>query len=185
MKRKVVSQILVTTLVLALLLVSVPAVADSGLTSGFAKIKDWDKAHEAFSFSTGQVAWGSGDFFISPRGIHVFESPGIIDMGLVYLDNVGEAPATGYVEMAAPVDGHTYVVRSNGKYGKFYLEETYDWLDPIQYGISWVYQSNGTRSLGGAASAGQTVTSGQTGAATDTGCTYAEYIAAYNKLTYL
>ena len=185
MKRKVVSQILVTTLVLALLLVSVPAVADSGLTSGFAKIKDWDETHEAFSFSSGQVAWGSGDFFISPRGIHVFESPGIIDMGLVYLDDVGEAPATGYVEMAAPVDGHTYVVRSNGKYGKFYLEETYDWLTPIQYGISWVYQTNGTRSLGSSASTGQTVTSGQTGTVADTGCTYEQYITAYNKLTSL
>ncbi|MFA5079174.1 MAG: cohesin domain-containing protein, partial [Dehalococcoidia bacterium] len=185
MKRKLVSQSLAAILVLSLLLVSMPAVADSGLTSGFAKIKDWDKSHEAFSFSSGQVAWGSGDFFISPRGIHVFESPGIIDMGLIYLDDVGEAPATGYVELAAPIDGHTYVVRSNGKYGKFYLEETYDWLDPIEYGISWVYQPDGTRSLGGSASAGQTVTSGQTGTAAATGCTYAEYIAAYNKLTSL
>ncbi|MFA5399846.1 MAG: PA14 domain-containing protein [Dehalococcoidia bacterium] len=185
MKKNIASQILVAILTLALLFVSAPVVADSGLTSGFVKIKDWDETHEAFSFSSGQVAWGSGDFFISPRGIHVFESPGIIDMGLVYLDDVGEAPAAGYVEMAAPVDGHTYVVRSNGKYGKFYLEETYDWLTPIQYGISWVYQPNGTRSLGGAASTSQTVTSGQTGAATDTGCTYEQYIAAYNKLTYL
>lgn len=185
MKRNIVSQILVAILTLALLFVSTPVVADSGLTSGFVKIKDWDKAHEAFSFSTGQVAWGSGDFFISPRGIHVFESPGIIDMGLVHLDDVGEAPATGYVEMAAPIDGHTYVVRSQGKYGKFYLEETYDWLDPVQYGISWVYQVNGARTFGGASSAAPPATTGQTGNAAATGCTYDQYITAYNKLTSL
>jgi len=178
-------KIAVVILVLSLLIVAMPAEASNGLTSGFVKIKDWDKTNEAFSFSTGQVAWGSGDFFISPRGIHVFESPGIIDMGLVYLDDIGEAPASGYVEMAMPIDGHTYVVRSQGKYGKFYLEETYDWLDPVQYGISWVYQTNGARSLGGAASTGQPATSGQTGTAAATGCTYEQYITAYNKLTSL
>ncbi|MDD5398969.1 MAG: hypothetical protein PHU70_07820, partial [Dehalococcoidia bacterium] len=176
MKISVISKILAVVIILALLLVSVPVVADAGLTSGYAKIKDWDKAHEAFSFSSGQVAWGSGDFFISPRGIHVFESPGIIDMGLVYLDDVGEAPATGYVEMAAPVDGHTYVVRSQGKYGKFYLEETYDWLDPVAYGISWVYQTNGTRTFEGSSSPAQPTTSGQTGTGAATGCTYEQYI---------
>ena len=185
MKISVISKMLAAVLTLALLFVSMPVIADSGLTSGFAKIKDWDKVYQAFSFSSGQVTSSGGDFFMSPRGIHVFESPGIIDMGLMTLDAIGEAPASGYVEMAAPLDGHSYVVRSNGKYGKFYLEDTYDWLDPVEYGISWVYQTNGTRTFEGASSPAQPTTSGQTGTGAATGCTYEQYIAAYNKLTSL
>jgi len=180
-----VSTILAAVVALALLLVSMPVVAASGLTSGYAKIKDWDRAHQAFSFSSGQVTSSGGDFFIAPRGIHVFESPGIIDMGLIHLDAIGEAPASGYVEMTTPIDGHSYVVRSNGKYGKFYIEETYDWLDPVEYGISWVYQTNGTRTFEGSSSSVQSTTSGQPGTGAATGCTYEQYMAAYNKLTSL
>jgi hypothetical protein len=102
-KINVVSNILAAVITLALLLVSVPVVATSGLTNGYAKIKDWDKAHQAFSFSSGQVVSSGGDFFIAPRGIHVFESPGIIDMGLIHLDAIGEAPASGYVEMTPTI----------------------------------------------------------------------------------
>ena len=185
MKINIVSKILAAILTLSLLFLSTPVVAASSLTSGFAKIKDWDKAHEGFSFSSGQVTFTDADFFIAPRGIHVYDSPGIIDMGLIALDAIGEAPATGYVEMATPLDGHSYVVRSGGKYGKFYLEETYDWLDPVEYGISWVYQTNGARTFEGAASSAQPTTPGQTGPAVETGCTYEQYIAAYNKLTSL
>jgi hypothetical protein len=132
---------------------------DSGGTSGFATIKDWDESGDSFSFSLGEVCSGcwhealDSDFFIADRGedsiIHVFDSPGIIDMGNIPLDDIKEAPASGYVEMATPIMGHSYVVRSKGKYGKFYIDETYDWLDPTEYGIEWVYQPDGTRSFGG------------------------------------
>ena len=180
-------------LVLALMATAAPVVADNGLRSGYSKIRDWDKAHEAFSFANalnnpgmyGGATTSGGDFFIAPRGIHVFDSPGIIDMGLIRLDAIGEAPASGYMEMATPLDGHSYVVRSGGKYGKFYIDETYDWLDPVEYGIQWVYQSNGARTFEGAASSAQPTTPGQTGTVAETGCTYEQYIAAYNKLTSL
>lgn len=181
MRIDVVFKMLVAILFVALLSASMPVFAASSLTSGYATVKDWDKTSEAFSFSSGQVTMGGGDFFIAPRGIHVFDSPGIIDMGLISLNDIVEAPASGYVEMATPLDGHSYVVRSNGKYGKFYIDETYDWLNPVEYGIQWVYQIDGTRSFEGTAATGQTTTTGQTG----TGCTYEQYIAAYNKLTSL
>ncbi|MGB3459754.1 MAG: hypothetical protein WBB08_10805 [Halobacteriota archaeon] len=147
-KNVVMVKIVVVAIVIALMLVAMSVGADSGLPSGYAKIKDWDQAHEAFSFSLGKVVSEGGDFFIAPRGIHVFDSPGIIDMGVIGLNDIGEAPASGYVEMATPIDGHSYVVRSKGKYGKFYLDETYDWKDPTEYGIEWVYQLNGTRAFG-------------------------------------
>jgi len=179
----------VAVLTLSLLSVAVPVAAASSLASGYAKVRDWDQVHEAFSFAHalanssmyGGATTSGGDFFIAPRGIHVFDSPGIIDMGLMPLEDVGAAPASGYVEMATPVDGHSYVVRSNGKYGKFHIEETYDWLNPVEYGIQWAYQTNGTTSFEGTAATGQTTTTGQTA----TGCTYEQYIAAYNKLTSL
>jgi TPR repeat protein len=174
---------------------------DSGGTSGFARIKDWDESGDSFSFSLGEVCSGcwheapDSDFFIADRAedsiIHVFDSPGIIDMGDIPLDDIKKAPASGYVEMATPIDGHSYVVRSKGKYGKFYLDETYDWKDPTEYGIRWVYQLNGTRAFGGAeapgepATPGQTVTGGEYECPQDAGEAYQQYIAAYNKLNYL
>lgn len=185
MKIDAVPKILTAILILALLSVSTTVVAASSITSGFAKIRDWDKTNEAFNFSSGQVTSGSGDFFIAPSGIHVFNSPGIIDMGIIDLDAVTEAPASGYMEMAPPIDGHSYVVRSNGKYGKFYIEETYDWLNPVEYGIRWAYQTNGTRSLESTATSGGAASPGQTGSGGASGCTYEQYIAAYNKLTSL
>jgi hypothetical protein len=169
-------------------------------TRGFARIKDWDKSGDSFSFSRGEVCSGcwhdapDSDFFIADRAedsiIHVFDSPGIIDMGNIPLDDIKEAPASGYVEMATPIMGHSYVVRSKGKYGKFYLEETYE-KDPTEYGIRWVYQLNGTRAFGGAEAPGEPATPGQTGTGReyecpqDAGEAYQWYIAAYNKLTYL
>ena len=191
-KNTALTNILAVALVLALMASAVPVGADDGLRSGYSKVKDWDKVHEAFSFAHaiadsslyGGATTSGGDFFMAPRGIHVFDSPGIIDMGEIYLDAIGEAPASGYVDMATPINGHSYVVRSKGKYGKFYLEEAYDWLDPIEYGISWVYQTNGTRTFEGTATPSEPATPGP-GTGGEYGCTYEQYVAAYNKLTSL
>jgi hypothetical protein len=185
MKMNFISKIFPAILALALLLMPAVPVSASSLTSGYVKLKDWDKTNQAFSFSAGQVTVGSGDFFIAPRGIHVFESPGIIDMGLKSLNDIVEAPTSGYVEMATPIDGHSYVVRSKGKYSKFYIEETYDWLNPVEYGITWVCQIDGTRSFKDATTAGQPAATGQPETEGKSGCTYEQYMAAYNKLTSL
>ena len=164
-KNTALTNILAVALVLALMASAAPVGADDGLRSGYSKVRDWDKVHEAFSFTHaiaddslyGGATTSGGDFFMAPRGIHVFDG-GIIDMGVIDLDDVGEAPASGYVDMPTPIYGHSYVVWSNGKYGKFYIEETYDWLDPVEYGIQWVYQTNGTKDFGGGAVPGAPAT---------------------------
>jgi hypothetical protein len=192
MRNNVVSMRTMTAaIVLGFMIIAMPAIGDSGLPNGYAKIKDWDQVYEAFSFATGGAATSGGDFFIAPRGIHVFDSPGIIDMGMIDLDGIEEAPASGYMEMVMPIDGHSYVVRSNGKYGKFYIDETYDWLDPIEYGIHWIYQPNGSRALGSIgvsdepSTQEETDTYGEIGSLPDSRDAYQQYIAAYNKLTSL
>jgi len=123
-------------------------------------IRDWDKSNDWFGFTRGNVCAGcgfnqtGGDFFIADRGsdsiIHVFESPGIIDMGNVAIDSVKEAPGSGYQEGAVPVAGHTYIVRSKGKYSRFRIEQIKSPPNvPItEYSIKWAYQPDGTRSFG-------------------------------------
>src|SRR4030042_4447499 len=118
-KKCVWMNITVIALVLAMIVTAVPVGADDGLRSGYSKVRDWDEGYEAFSFAHaiaddslyGGDATSDADFFMAPRAIHVFESPGIIDMGNISLDAIGEAPASGYVEMVIPLDGHSYVVK--------------------------------------------------------------------------
>jgi hypothetical protein len=74
----------VVAIVFALMLVTMSVEADSGIPGSYAKIKDWDQAHETFSFSSGEVTSEGGDFFIAVDRIHVFDSPGIIDL-VIYL----------------------------------------------------------------------------------------------------
>jgi len=46
---------LIIAIVFAMMFLAVTVGADPGLPGGYAKIKDWDQAHEAFSFSLGEV----------------------------------------------------------------------------------------------------------------------------------
>lgn len=153
----VLMNILVVMLLFALMPVALPVEANSELPGGYATIRDWDQVYEAFSFSSGDVTSEGGDFFIADRGedsiIHVFDSPGILDMGAVSLESITEAPESGYAETAPPIEGHSYAVRSLGKYGKFCIEDIksaaeYDWITATEYEIEWVYQPDGTRSFG-------------------------------------
>ncbi len=122
-------------------------------------LRDYDKSGDSFSFVKGMTCSGCNynitneDFFIADRGaqsiIHAFESPGVIDMGNVTLDSIKEAPASGYQDSVAPLEGHTYVFKSRGKYGKIHID---DILQPpvrtvTEYEFKWAYQANGTRSF--------------------------------------
>ena len=155
-RNAVLMNILVVTLLFALMPVALPVEANSELPSDYATIRDWDQAHEAFSFSLGEVTSeeGVGDFFIADRGegsiIHVFDSPGIIDMGDVPLDAITEAPESGYQETAKPIEGHSYTMRSQGKYGKIRIEDIFSpqLRSVTEYEFEWVYQPDGTRSFG-------------------------------------
>ncbi len=158
-KNAVLVTILIVILVFALTPLAVPIGAAPELPSGYATIRDWDQENEAFNFSLGEVTSeeGVGDFFIADRGedsiIHVFDSPGIIDMGAVPLDSITEAPESGYQETAKPIEGHSYTMRSLGKYGKICIEDIfspaeYDWITVTEYEFEWVYQPDGTRSFG-------------------------------------
>lgn len=179
-----------------LALVAMPVVADSGLPGGYTKIKDWDQVHEAFSFSLEDVTSESGDFFIAVDRIHVFDSPGIIDMGDIPLADIKEVPDSGYLETAKPIEGHSYAIRSHGKYGKIRIEDIftpkdYEWVSVTEYELEWVYQPSGTRSFGVGDAPEKPVAPGQIETEVeyeyplDAQQAYQQYIAAYNKLTSL
>ena len=152
--------------------------AGSQLAASTAVLRDYDKSGDSFSFAKGKTCSGCNysitdeDFFIADRGaqsiIHAFESPGVIDMGAVPLESVKEAPASGYQDTVVPVEGHTYVFKSRGKYGKIYLNDIQQ--PPVrtvtEYEFKWAWQSNGTRTFSAAGSQVQSQ-SGQT----DTGST--------------
>jgi len=88
---------------------------------------DWDKTGDSFSFKSG-VCPGFGfnaqgsDLFIADRKadsiIHVFDAPGIINLGEVPLSGITVAPSSGYVDDVTPSPGHSYVIHSRGVYGK-------------------------------------------------------------------
>lgn len=160
-KNSILIECLLVVFVLAFMAAPAPLEASNGLPSGYATVRDWDKAHEAFGYSSGGATTTGGDFFIADRGadsvIHVFESPGIIDMGAIPLSAVTEAPATVYQDVVRPIEGHSYVTRSQGKYGKFYIHDImlageYAHITVTQYEIEWAYQPNGTRTFGSGAS---------------------------------
>ena len=189
-------KIVVVAIVFVLMLVTMPVGADSGLPGGIAKIKDWDQAHEAFNFSLGEVTSEGGDFFIAVDRIYVFDSPGIIDMGNIPLADIKEAPESGYKETAKPIEAHSYVIRSHGKYGKIRIEdiftpEDYEWISVAEYEFDWVYQPDGMRSLGVGEAPGEPDTQGQTGTGGEYECprdaqqAYQQYMAAYNRLATL
>jgi hypothetical protein len=144
---------------------------DSGtgttLPANSSVLRDYDKSGDSFSFAKGKTCPGckysitDEDFFIADRGaqsiIHAFESPGVIDMGAVSLESVKEAPASGYQDSVAPAEGHTYVFKSRGKYGKIYIN---DILQPpardiTEYEFKWAFQPNGTRTFADSSSAAQ------------------------------
>ena len=131
----------------------------SALPVGNSVLRDYDKSGDSFSFANGKTCSGCNfnitneDFFIADRGsqsiIHAFESPGVMDVGNVTLDSVKEAPVSGYQDTATPIQGHTYVFKSRGKYGKIQLENIRQIpTRPItEYEFKWAYQANGTRSF--------------------------------------
>ena len=189
-------KIVVVEIVFILMLVAMPVGADSGLPGGIAKIKDWDQAHEAFNFSLGEVTSEGGDFFIAVDRIYVFDSPGIIDMGDIPLADIKEAPESGYKETAKPIEAHSYVIRSHGKYGKIRIEdifntEDYEWISVAEYEFDWVYQPDGMRSFGVGEAPGEPATQVQTGTGGEYECprdaqqAYQQYMAAYNSLATL
>ncbi|MBN1236626.1 MAG: DNRLRE domain-containing protein [Methanotrichaceae archaeon] len=187
---------LIIAIVFAMMFLAVTVGADPGLPGGYAKIKDWDQAHEAFSFSLGEVASESGDFFIAADRIHVFDSPGIIDMGNIPLVDIKEAPESGYQETAKPIEAHSYVIRSHGKYGKIHIEdiftpEDYEWISVAEYDFEWVYQPDGMSCFAVGEAPSEPATQGQTGAGGEYECprdakqAYQRYMAAYNRLASL
>ncbi|MBN1322427.1 MAG: DNRLRE domain-containing protein [Methanotrichaceae archaeon] len=189
-------RIVAVAIISALMLLAMPVWANSGLPGGYAKIKDWDQAHEAFSFSFGEVKTDDGDFFIAADRIHVFDSPGIIDMGDIPLADLKEVPEYGFQETAMPIEGHSYFIRSHGKYGKIHIEdifrpEDYEWISVTEYEIEWVYQPDGSRSFGASDAPSEPALLGQTGTEGEDECpedaqeAYQQYMTAYNKLTSL
>ena len=180
----------------------------SSLTNGHIMIKDWEKAHEAFDFQLGKVVSkeGGGDFFIADRGnnaiIHVFDSPGIIDMGAIPLDDIKEAPTSGYREVAKPIKGHSYVMRmkSKGKYGKIHIINIFKTRNSsiTTYDFTWANLPSRVKSFSNNSSG--TVTQIKKDSLNSTETTsinqidathtqkaelkkaYQEYIAAYNRM---
>ena len=66
-KNSILIECLLVVFVLAFMAAPAPLEASNGLPSGYATIKDWDKAHEAFSYSLGGTTASGGDFFIADR----------------------------------------------------------------------------------------------------------------------
>jgi hypothetical protein len=131
-----------------------------GLSKGSAILRDWDTTGDKFSFDNGTCSGcgysgGQADLFIASREkdpiIHVFESPGIIDLGEVGLDALTEAPESGYKENEPPIVGHTYVTKSQGKYGAIRLTDIK--LPPevpeAEYSFDWIHEPDGSRYLEG------------------------------------
>lgn len=127
--------------------------------SGVAVVMDWDKAGDSFSFKSG-VCSGCGfsaqgsDLFIADRKadsiIHVFDAPGIIDMGEISLSSITVAPSSGYVDDVTPSPGHSYVIHSRGVYGKIRIlqVQTSAAGSGTKYSFEWVYQPDGSVNLG-------------------------------------
>jgi len=133
-----------------------PLTSLAEISQGYETLHDYDQTYEQFSFSSGIVVQTGGDFFIADRGansvIHAIDAPGIIDMGEVSLNDVTEAPQSGYQDTAMPLQGHTYVLRSFGKYAKIHIEDIktvdeYTWLSSSEYEFEWAYQPDGTRNF--------------------------------------
>lgn len=127
--------------------------------SGVAVVMDWDKTGDSFSFKSG-VCSGCGfnaqgsDLFIADRKadsiIHVFDAPGIIDMGEVPLSSITVAPPSGYVDDATPLLGHSYVIHSRGVYGKIRILQVQASAagSGTKYSFEWVYQPDGSANFG-------------------------------------
>jgi len=71
-------------------------------------------------------------------------------MGKTSLGNITEAPKAGYDETATPLQGHSYVIRSKGRYAKIYIQKIFSAGDykqksATEYKLDWVLQPNGSR----------------------------------------
>lgn len=125
---------------------------------GTAQVPDWDTTGDSFGFRTGTctacgyTAPGS-DLFIADRGkdaiIHVYDSPGVADLGSVPFESVVSAPGIGYQDGATPVSGHTYAIRSRGTYGKITITAiTSKTGSPTVYSIRYAYAPGGLPDFG-------------------------------------
>lgn len=114
------------------------------------------------NFADGAVVTGfDGDFAITgfvepPLGAYGFLAAGVLikDLGLVSLNDVSEAPATGYADSTPPLvgaialyDGHTYAFQLPGpKYGLLYVRSVT--LTPdITMVFDYKYRPDGSRSF--------------------------------------
>ena len=155
--RRIIPRIVLLILVAALVAGITPVIQASGVISGYATLTDWDTVHESFSFTQAAVVTeGASDFFIADRGddstIHVFEGEAVIDMGRVPLDSIAEAPLSGYQVTVEPIVGHSYVMKSQGIYGKIQLITSVYSPSGRLYQFWWMYQPDGTRFFGGGGS---------------------------------
>jgi len=107
-----------------------------------------------FTFVDGQVVAGGGDFMItghcSPIAVYGFLNGGvtIVDLGVVSLSSITEAPASGYSSPASQcfTVGNSYAFKlANGKYGLIEVKSATMILPTITMRIDYKYQSNGTR----------------------------------------
>lgn len=122
-------------------------------------VTDFDQLHQAFDYPTGVMVPSGGDFWIAdssdsrPQTLaHVWEAPGIMDMGAVTFNSVSEAPGSGYQVDVAAGEGHTYVTFSRGKYGKFHIDDILKpggrpGLTVTEFSITYAYQPTGSRNL--------------------------------------
>ncbi len=110
-----------------------------------------------FTFVDGEVVVAAGDFVITGGGPgYAYGSPSngatLVDLGIVSIGTVNEAPASGYSSPAGLnfTEGHTYAFQlATGKYGLIEVKSvTEEWpggVMTITMRFDYKYQTNGTR----------------------------------------
>ena len=116
-----------------------------------------------FDFVTGEVTAGFGGAFAitghtqPPIGAYGFLDPGVLikDLGTVSLNDVSEAPASGYSDGTPPLvqaielhEGHTYAFQLPGpKYGLLYVRSVTAIQTDITVIFDYKYQPDGSRNF--------------------------------------